>query len=335
MRFFRSKYVVTGLALILAVGFSGCGKKKTPPTSASTAAGQPAGPTIDPKAMAVSVDGHMITWGDVLGEMRRLQPVTAGQVTAQQAAHGLIMRQLLRQAADKSTLIVTTQELAAAITQVRRQVPTHTTLEAMLSSKGITEATFRADIIGTIKVNQLLKQLSSKAPRATDVEINQYVKENPALLNIPESASAHVILIATKPADDAAARKAKKNRAGSLRKQLLSGADFAKLASTASDDPSHARGGELPVIQRGVLPDKIFEAAVFSQKVGEIGPVLDTRYGYVILQVQQRTPAKVLKLNEVKEKVRALVTEKKYEQVVQDYLNDLRAKAKIVYAQSK
>lgn len=333
MRFFRSFYISAGLALVLVVGLSACGKKKTPPSPAPAAVSQPAGPTIDPKAMAVSVDGHVITWGDILGEMQRLQSSTAGQITAQQVANDLIVRQLLRQAADKSAITVTAQETAEAIAQVRRQVPTNTTLEATLSRNGIKEATFRADLVSTIKVNHLLKQLTQKVSRATDVEINQFVKENPTLLQVPESVNARAILIAVKSTDDAATRKTKKSRAESLRKQVLGGIDFAKLAATASDDPSRTRGGALPVIQRGMMPDKVFETAAFNQKVGELGPVLDTRYGYVILQVQKRTPAKVLKLDEVKEKVRVIVTERKYQRVVQDYLNNLRAKAKIVYAQ--
>jgi parvulin-like peptidyl-prolyl isomerase len=327
MRGLPSRYLA---ALLLAVGLSACGKKEAPPPPPP-----PAGPTINPKAMAVSVDGQVITWGDVLGEMQRLRAGATGQVTAQQAANNLIIRQLLQQAAGKAALPVTAQELADAIATVRKRLPTNTTLEATLRSNGIKEEAFRADLINTIKVNHLLRRLRQKVTTATDVEINQFVKENPTLLHIPESVKARVILVATRPADDAATRKTKQSRAESLRRQVLGGADFAKLAATASDDPSRTQGGELPTLQRGMLPDKVLETAAFSQKPGELGPVLDTRFGYVLLQVQRRTPAKDLQLADVKEKVRAIVTERKYQRVLQDYVNDLRAKAKIAYAETK
>ncbi|TAN37530.1 MAG: hypothetical protein EPN23_05195 [Verrucomicrobia bacterium] len=336
MRFLRSTAVLLCAALALAGGLSACGKKKSTPAPASgTSAVAQAQSRINPQATAVTVDGHLITWGEVLNELQRLRSINTGSATVQQAADNLVLRQLLSQAAEQTKLTVLPQEIAARMDAMRRQVPTNTTLEAVLRSNGITEATFRASIINTLKIDQLLKQHTQKVATATDVEINQFLKDNPNLLHVPETVSVRTILVATQPTDDAATRATKKSRAESIRKQLLGGADFARFAATLSDDPSKIRGGQLPAIQRGVVPDQVFETAAFSQKVGELGPVLETRYGYVLLQVQKRTPGKVLKLGEVKERVRTLVTDRKRQQVLQDYAKALRAKAKIVYAEAR
>ena len=337
MKIIRSTCAVGCVAVTIAVGLCACGrhqKQTATPTPASAAA--PSAPGLpSPSSTAVTVDGFAITWGQVVAEMQRLQPASQTPISAQQAADGLVVRHLLSQAADKTALVVTPQEINTAVENVRRQIPTNTTLEAVLRSRNVTEKDFRDSIVATLKVNRLLEQQTQKVTPATDVEIKQFLKDNPTLLNVPETVTVRTILVAVQPTDDAATRKTKKTRAEMIRKQLLNGADFAKLAAGMSDDPSKANGGQLPPLRRGRVPDKTFENAAFTQKVGEIGAVLDTQYGYALVQVQRHVPASTLKLDDVKERVRSLVTEQKRQRMLQDYLNGLRAKANIIYASAK
>lgn len=332
MNILRSPGFVACVALCLALGVTACGKKKTEqPASPPPVASPATQPMPNPNATAVTVDGYTITWGNIFSEIQRLQQASGQPVTAQQAADGLVVRRLLSLAADQALIVVPAQDIATAIKNVRQQVPTNTTLEAVLRSNNVSEAEFRTSVITTLKVNRLLQQIVQKVPAVTDADLKQFVKENPNLLNVPENVTARTILVAVVPSDDAAARKAKKAKAEGLRKQLLANADFGKLAATMSDDPTRGRGGQLPPLRRGQVTDKVFENAVFSQKEGEIGPVIETQYGYVILQVQKHVKAATIKLDEVKERVRALVNDTKQQRAVQDYLTGLRAKAKIVY----
>jgi len=332
----RSLCTVTGCALVLALGLSACGKKKTEtPPSQPGMAGQSLAARPDPKATAITVDGFVITWGNIYAEMQRLQQAGSGPVTAQQAADGLVVRHLLSVAADQAKILVPAQDIATAINNVRKQVPTNTTLETVLRSNNVSEDEFRTSIVTTLKVNRLVQQQLQKVSVVTDADLKQFVKENPTLLSVPENVVARTILVATVPSDDAAARKAKKTKAEGLRKQLLAGADFGKLAATMSDDPTRTRGGQLPALRRGQVTDTMFEKAVFAQKEGEIGPVTETQYGYVILQVQKHTFPSTLKLEDVKERVRALVLDNKRQHAMQDYIVSLRAKAKIVFANTK
>lgn len=285
----------------------------------------------NPKATAVTVDGFVITWGNIFAEIQRLQQASGQSVTAQQAADGLVVRRLLGLAADQALIVVPALDIANAINNVRQQMPTNTTLEAVLRSNNVSEAEFRTSVITQLKVNRLLQQIVQKVPTVTDADLKQFAKDNPDLLKMPENVSARTILVAVLPADDAAARKAKKAKADGIRKQLLGGANFGQLAATMSDDPTRTNGGQLPALRRGQVTDKVFENAVFSQKEGDIGPVIETQYGYVILQVQKHVKATTLKLDDVKERVRALVTDNKRQRVVQEYIAGLRAKAKIAF----
>lgn len=338
MKILRTLPPVTCVALALALGLSACGKKKTEATAPSSgAAGQAAAGRPDPAATAVTVDGHAITWGNIFSEMQRLQQASSQPVTAQQAADGLVVRHLLSVAADQAKITVPSQDIATAINNVRAQVPTNMTLEAVLRNNNVSEAEFRASIVTTLKVNRLIQQQILTVPAVTDADLKQFIKENPTFLITPENVLARTILVATTPSDNPMARKAKKTKAEGIRKQLLSGEEFGKLAATMSDDPTRTRGGQLPALRRGQVTDKVFENAAFTQKEGEIGTVIETQYGYVILQVQKHTQAVTYKLEDpkVKERVREVVADSKRQRVVQDYIATLRAKAKIVFANPK
>lgn len=76
--------------------------------------------------------------------------------------------------------------------------------------------------------------------------------------------------------------------ANRLRQQILDGADFAALARDYSDDKASAsRGGELPPVTRGEL-EPGFDAYVWTAEIGAISNVIETSYGFHIIQVLER-----------------------------------------------
>jgi len=81
------------------------------------------------------------------------------------------------------------------------------------------------------------------------------------------------------------------NKTNNLRKQLINGADFEKLARTHSEDPNVKNdGGDLGYFTafHMVYP---FESAAFETSKGEISDIVRTRFGYHILKVIDRRPA--------------------------------------------
>jgi parvulin-like peptidyl-prolyl isomerase len=103
------------------------------------------------------------------------------------------------------------------------------------------------------------------------------------------------------PADQVAA---KKKQIDDILKQLRAGADFAKLAKQYSEDPgSKDDGGELPPFAKAsadpthaMVPE--FEAAAFSLTNNQISDVITTQYGYHIIQLLDKTPAKKMALTD-------------------------------------
>jgi parvulin-like peptidyl-prolyl isomerase len=65
--------------------------------------------------------------------------------------------------------------------------------------------------------------------------------------------------------------------------RLEKGEDFAKLALECSDDGSKERGGDIGLVGRGMLAPA-YEAALFGMKVGERSAVIETDFGFHIIE---------------------------------------------------
>jgi peptidyl-prolyl cis-trans isomerase D len=117
---------------------------------------------------------------------------------------------------------------------------------------------------------------------------------------MPERVHVRHILISTEGKSDAE-KKTLKTKAEDVLKQAKSGADFAALATKYSDDKANAnKGGDLDWVVKGQMVPE-FEAAAFALKPNEIGGVVTTQFGYHIIQVVGREPARVKPFDEVKD----------------------------------
>jgi parvulin-like peptidyl-prolyl isomerase len=70
---------------------------------------------------------------------------------------------------------------------------------------------------------------------------------------------------------------------GELRVQIEGGAPFADIARDHSDCPSGAQGGDLGVFGRGQMVPE-FEVATFAMNVGDLSDVVETDFGYHLIQ---------------------------------------------------
>ena len=88
---------------------------------------------------------------------------------------------------------------------------------------------------------------------------------------------------ATVKQEKAALKKAKK-----IRKRILRGADFGKMAQKYTDDPGSATtGGNLGVVDWGQFVPE-FEEAVTQLELGELSEPVRTPFGYHIIQLIDR-----------------------------------------------
>jgi peptidyl-prolyl cis-trans isomerase D len=138
-----------------------------------------------------------------------------------------------------------------------------------------------------------------QSAQVSDNQIRQQYQDNLDNYRTPERVKVRHILVKTqgKPPAEVPALKQK---ADDILKQLQHGADFADLAKKDSEDPGSAvKGGELGWIVRGQTVPQ-FEKAAFTLKPGELSGVIQTDYGFHILQVEDKQAAHTQSFEDVK-----------------------------------
>src|SRR6185312_5263649 len=180
-------------------------------------------------------------------------------------------------------------------------------------------------------------------------EAQAYYTNNPADFEEPERVHVrHILLLTEDPesrlplSDDK--KKAKRTQAESLIKRARSGEDFAKLAEQYSEDPgSKTQGGDLPAFDKegnfgGQFPMlPAFTVAAFSLTNNQISDVVETEYGYHIIQSLGKTPAKKLTLADkipdthesVADKLKDVLAQQKLSTLVPPYLEKLEKDGKV------
>jgi len=101
------------------------------------------------------------------------------------------------------------------------------------------------------------------------------------------TARARHVLLAVPERATPAQRDSVRTRAETLRERIVGGEDFAEIARQFSADRGSGRqGGSLGSFGRGQLVRPLDEA-IFALEVGEIGPVVETPFGYHVVQLQE------------------------------------------------
>jgi len=97
-----------------------------------------------------------------------------------------------------------------------------------------------------------------------------------------------VARIMKSPPISAEEKKSTREKLEKLRDRIVAGADFAAMAALYSEDPgSAAKGGELGFMGRGMLVPE-FEAVAFELKPGEVSRIVETPFGFHIIQLIER-----------------------------------------------
>lgn len=146
-----------------------------------------------------------------------------------------------------------------------------------------------------VDVEYLVLDLDAVAARLqlSEADLRAYHEQNSANLALQEQRRARHILLTVEPGASAEARAAVKAEAEALLAELRQHPErFPELARARSQDPgSAAQGGDLDFFSRGAMV-KPFEDAAFALERNAISDVVETEFGYHIIQVTDiRRPA--------------------------------------------
>ncbi len=158
-------------------------------------------------------------------------------------------------------------------------------------------------------------------------DLQRYYSSHQDDYRVPERARVRHILIKTPMAGpdgkmDQKAVDEARAKAEDVLKQVKAGGNFADLAKKYSQDPGSAQnGGELGWIVKGqTVPE--FEKTAFSQNPGQISGLVQTSYGFHIIQTEEKEPAHVKPLSDVKSTIEQAVKAQKVSAVLNQQGNE-------------
>jgi peptidyl-prolyl cis-trans isomerase SurA len=156
--------------------------------------------------------------------------------------------------------------------------------------KSVTE--IKANNREKIKNSMLVQEMQSKVLKDVKVsptDIKKYYNDLDKLDSLPYySAEVELAQLIILPKVNADAKQLAYEKISELRQRILKGDNFGTLALIYSDDKMSAqRRGELGFFTRGdMVPE--FEAAAFKLKPDSVSKIIETKYGYHILQLVDR-----------------------------------------------
>jgi parvulin-like peptidyl-prolyl isomerase len=291
---------------------------------------------VAPGDVVISVNGKELKRSELQSKLRHKMNLQKNRIPAdqrqlieegirKQLIENFIMRTVLADEADSRNITANQEEIEKETSQIRSRLPSDKKLEDYFRENDIRDE----DIALGIRVSKLVRMEAGQNPAPTQKEISRFYNENKERFTKGESVHVRHILLAINAGDDDETRAAKKAKIDDIRKQLLEGADFARMAALYSDCPSKARGGDLGIININQMVEPI-EQAAFSQKVHEIGEVISTEYGHHVIEVLERHPARTVKLEDVKESIVRFLEQEREADAFERMTMRLRQNAEII-----
>ncbi len=290
--------------------------------------------------VVITVEGEDITHGDIMQatQMRMMQmsrqvpPQQLSQLYPQvyrEMSEMLIANILLTKAAEKSSLVVSDEDLAAEIVQIESNAPEGKTLQDMLAENEIDFDEWKENLSKQMLVGKLVEEKTADVEEATAVEAGEFYQENIDSFKTPESVSASHILMAFTPEDTDETKAKKKADLADIHEQILAGGNFEELAAAHSDCPSSQQGGSLGTFGRGQMVPE-FEEAAFGMTVGDVSELVETQFGYHLIKVTAHKAAGVQSLGDVMEQLQAYLTSQKKQEALIAYIEELKEQSDVV-----
>lgn len=321
-----------------APGASSPATPATPANPANPADTKPVKPEELP-AVVARINGQEIKKEELLDRAQKLRTelASAGAGEAplntqfyREVLNTLVAQALLQQEAREQGFKVTDAEVDQQIAALKGRFPDAEKFKQALASQGLSEERLRTEMYREGAVQKLVEAKVFSAVNVTDADAKDFYDKNQDKMKQPPRAHLrHILVGVDAKATDADKQKARA-KADDLLKRAQGGEEFAKLASENSDDPgSKARGGDLSWIMPGQTVPPFEKAAFALSKPNEISPVVETQFGYHVIQLVERQEASTVPFDQAKERITNFLKQRQVQEKLQAHVEELKAKGKV------
>src|SRR5688500_1343734 len=208
-----------------------------------------------------------------------------------------------------------------------------TKFQEALRQEGLTLEDLRRNLEKQMLVTEVQRRDLMAKLSATDEESKIYYEAHKQEFTTPSELTLREILIEVPTSDrgvNVAQDDEARAKADDVRKRLIGGEPFARMAADFSASPSKANGGLIGPIQSGELAPQL-QQMLEKMKIGDITEVMRTQRGYQILKLESRTETQVRSFDDARSDIADKVLEAKLEGERMKYLDRLRAQATITW----
>jgi len=318
---------------------------QAPPAPPASPAETPPSPAVAPAppepaalapaklpAVVAKVNGHEIKKDELLAQVKGVSGTGDGSLNAayvRQVLDTLIARTLFRQEALAQGLTVTDDEVKKEIDSLRGQFPSPDAFTKALAAEGMNEQQLLERARQEFLVQKYVETKVASKITVADESVKAFYDQNQDQMKVPERLHLRHILVGVEPTASPEDKQKAKAEADEVLAKLKGGGDFAALAKEHSDDPgSKEKAGDLSWIAQGQTVEP-FEKAAFALKDQEVSGVVETRFGYHVIQRLETQAAGVVPFDHVKERIRTFLKQRDTQQALQAEIQALRAKGKV------
>ncbi|HKT47213.1 MAG TPA: peptidylprolyl isomerase [Candidatus Acidoferrales bacterium] len=195
-------------------------------------------------------------------------------------------------------------------------------LEKAVTSQGLNWEDFKDGIRKQLLTQRVVSsEVGSHISIGTE-EVQKYYDAHKTEFVRPEQVALRSIEINTqgkKPEEITELRK----KADTALKRVQDGEDFGEIAKRFSDGSTAKEGGYLGTYKRGEL-SKELEDRVFAMKRNDLTPVIETKQGFLILQVLEHYSEGQQTVDKVKDEIMDKLYNERLEPAMREYLKTLR-----------
>ncbi len=254
-----------------------------------------------------------------------------------------IVRELMYQEGQAKGSGVSPETVEKEMQEFKKSFGSEDEFQQALKVRGISEDELRKGIEVDLIAKQLLDDRVKGKIHITDTQVKKFYEDKKESFKRPESFRVRHIFVSYVPFDvvqntspEEMKEKADEYRAASKKKidevygKVKAGGNFEELAKQYSDDQgSSGKGGNLDFMYKGVF-DPMFDKAVAELKVGETSGIVETEFGYHIIQLMETKPSDYAPFLEVKESIQKHLFMTDAQKLVGRYIEALRKKADII-----
>ena len=207
--------------------------------------------------------------------------------------------------------------------RIRDQYGDRITCIRSLQAQGMTFEKFRQQVLEQYIISELRYKNRSGNNIISPYKIESYYNLHQDDFKVGDQVKLRMIVLTKASSDDPTARQ----KAEDILAQIKKGTSFAQLASVYSQDPVQ-QGSDW--METSVLRKELADAAA-TLKPGQTSDVIETSDDCYILRLEDKRPAHVRPLNEVRDSIQTTLRAQQQKVAEQRWIDSLKKKAFIRY----